>query len=127
MSSFAQEKALVEAGQEITEIGLLADTIPVYTVLEKREGNNSTNKLWYVVIGKEKAGPYDFISGLTVSPALKMLTYVADYSILLKNNPGGLRLSGNGEGSFLIFYTEVFIWAYTFIAVTSSAFFCAVI
>lgn len=74
---FTQEIISLSEGQQILQIGMINDSTTVYVIEESTQGLISTIKTYYVITGKEKAGPYDNCFDLVYSPDGKTLAYKA--------------------------------------------------
>lgn len=67
----------VKNENDIFQVGVLENNIPVLVVKEEREGFVSTITEYFVIYGKEKIGPFDDVYTESFSPDSKTLSFTA--------------------------------------------------
>ena len=67
----------VKNESDIFQVGVLENNTPVLVVKEEREGFVSTITEYFVIYGKEKIGPFDYVGYTTFSPDSKTLSFTA--------------------------------------------------
>lgn len=61
----------------ILQSGVIEDNVPVLSIIEKREGLISIIEERFVIIGKEKLGPFDYVGSFVFSPNGKTVAFQA--------------------------------------------------